>query len=73
MSVTLMPVITQAAIDAVAKEGFLFTVDPASRPLRPSAGTLRKTPAVRSPSNTDDAGQPAFVAHGDADRRDHQH
>ena len=32
MSVTLdAGVITQAAIDAVAKEGFLFTVDPAYR------------------------------------------
>ena len=51
MSVTLdAGVITQAAIDAVAKEGFLFTVDPDSK-----------------------TGQPAFVAHGDADRRDHQH
>lgn len=75
MSVTLdAGVITQAAIDAVAKEGFLFTVDPASKTASTiggeRCGKLRRSVRLRI---RDDAGQPAFVAHGDADRRDHQH
>lgn len=53
MSVTLdAGVITQAAIDAVAKEGFLFTVDPASKTASTIGGNVAENSGGRSPSNT---------------------
>ncbi|MEI3479800.1 MAG: hypothetical protein V8Q84_12795 [Bilophila sp.] len=74
MCVTLdAGVITQTAIDAVSREGFLFTVDPASKTASTIGGNVAEIWAAPSPSIRGHARQPALVAHGHPDRGDHHH